>query len=120
MPATGKVNLLLQTIYCFIPILDLYAAYQVKKLRWYIVIILASAIVVSIIMSLVTPPIDEYDPDKLLTEDGQLNWEYAMFGENRELGIANYLITEGILIAIAVYVIRRWSKQWNMQFNDIS
>ena len=120
MSATGKVNLLLQTIYCFIPILDLYAAYQVKKLRWYIVIILASAIVVSIIMSLVTPPIDEYDPDKLLTEDGQLNWEYAMFGENRELGIANFLLTEGILIAIAVYVIRRWSKQWNLQFNDKS
>ena len=117
MPATGKVNLLLQTIYCFIPLLDLYAAYQVKRLRWYIVIILASGIVVSIIMSLVIPPIDEYDPDKLLTIDGQLNWEYAMFGENRELGITNMLITEGILIVIAVYVIRRWSKKWNMQFD---
>ena len=116
MPATGKVNLLLQTIYCFIPILDLYAAYQVKRLRWYIVIILASAIVVSIVMSLIVPQMDEYDPDKLLAIDGQLNWEYAMFGENPELGIASMLITEGILIAIAVYVIRRWSKQWNLQF----
>ena len=116
MPATGKVNLLLQTICCFIPFLDLYAAYQVKRLRWYIVIILASAIVVSIIMSLVIPSIDEYDPDKLLAGDGQINWEYMMFGDNSELGIANFLITEGILIAIAVYVIRRWSKRWNLQF----
>ena len=117
MPAKGKVSLTRQTIYCFIPIMDIYAAYHVKKLRWYFLIILASAIVLSVIMSLVVPPIDDYDPDKLLLADGQLNWEYAMFGENRELGIANMLITEGILIVIAVYIIRRWSKKWNMQFD---
>ncbi|MCE2506140.1 MAG: hypothetical protein J4F36_06680 [Nitrosopumilaceae archaeon] len=49
MPAKEKVSLSTQTIFCIIPILDMYVAYRIKKLRKYLLImILVIAIPTSI------------------------------------------------------------------------
>jgi len=117
MPATGKVSLIRQTIYCFIPILDLYAAYHIKKLRWYLLILISSGIILGTITSFVVPQEYEYDLDRLMSVDGQLNWQYAILGENPETAIASIVVNQGITLAIAVYVIRRWSNHWNLQFD---
>ena len=116
MPATGKVSVLRQTIYAFIPILDLYAAYHIKKLRWYLVIMIASGIVISTITSVVLPQTQEYDPDRMVTIDGQINWGYVILGENPEVSAATWIVSQAATIAIAVYLIRRWSKEWNRKF----
>ena len=119
MPASGKVSLTRQTIFCFIPIMDIYAAYHVKKLRWYLLIMLGVAAALSG-MGAVINPFDEpviYN-EQFLTEDGQVDWGYAMFGDNVELGIAWLVISQAIVYAIVVFLIRRWSKKWNMQFDN--
>ena len=60
MSAKGKVSLSVQTIFCIIPILDMYAAYRIKKLRKYLVImILVIAIPVSVTSSVFLPTDDE-------------------------------------------------------------
>jgi hypothetical protein len=121
MPASGKVSLTRQTIYCFIPILDLYAAYHVKKLRWYLLIMLVVGFALSTITSVINPmpEIDEYD-EKLFLDNEEINWSYVFLGENPEVAIASMVITQGIVIGVAVYIIRRWSKKWNMQFDTPS
>jgi hypothetical protein len=116
MPATGKVSLTRQTIYVFIPILDLYAAYHIKKLRWYLLIMILVGFAMSGINSAILPSIGEYDEDKIMTISGELNWEYLVLGENPELAIATMVIYQAVTFGIAVYLIRRWSHKWNMQF----
>ena len=60
MPAKGKVSLSVQTIFCIIPILDMYAAYRIKKLRSYLLImILVIVIPVTIASSIFLPTDDE-------------------------------------------------------------
>lgn len=118
MPASGKVSLLRQTIYCFIPIMDIYAAYHIKKLRWYLLIMICVGVSMSLISSVVNPMADTRDEEKLLLDNQEINWEYAMWGENPEGAILTAIIYQAILWALAVYLIRRWSKQWNAQFNS--
>jgi len=117
MPAKGKVSLTRQTIYCFIPIMDIYAAYHVKKLRWYLLIMICVGIPLSIISSAVNPMPDESNMEKLVLENQEINWEYAMLGENPEVTIVAIIINQAVVFAVAVYLIRRWSKRWNMQFD---
>jgi len=116
MPADGKVSLTRQTIYAFIPILDLYAAYHIKKLRWYLLIMIATGIVIGTITSVIAPESQEYDPERLVSFDGNIDWGYAILGENPGLSLAIIIANQAISLAIAVYIIRRWSKEWNKNF----
>ena len=117
MPAKGKVSLVRQTIYCFIPIMDLYAAYHIKKLRWYLVIMLLVGIPLSITLSEVFPLAQPSDYDKIMLED-QIDWGYVFLGDNPDDAVASWIIYHVIIYAIAVYLIRRWSKNWNIQFEE--
>lgn len=87
MPAKGPVSLNRQTIYVIIPILDLYAAYQIMKLRWFLLWVWGSGFLISTLISWVLP----------------FPYSYAVVP---------------IEIAIAIYLIRRWSKKWNDQFTN--
>lgn len=118
MPAKGKVSLTRQTIYCFIPIMDMYAAYHVKKLRWYLLIMLGVGIPLSMAMGVVNPmqEADEYHK-KIFLDNQEIDWGYAFLGENPETAIASIVIQSIVVYAVAVYLIRRWSKKWNLQFD---
>lgn len=118
MPASGKVSLTRQTIYVFIPILDLYAAYHIKKLRWYLGIMILVSLGLSTLSSVVVPTGQEYDEKKILTNDGQLNWNYLILGENPGLAISMIILHQSVSFAIAVYLIRKWSGEWNKQFES--
>ena len=115
MPAKGPVSLVRQTIYCFIPILDVYAAYTVKKLRWYLAIMIIFAIVSSSLISLAYPEGDALSTESYNDKIEQGDWAHLWFGPNPELGITLFVIDWGLSYAIAVFLIRRWSKKWNEQ-----
>ncbi|MHA7647977.1 hypothetical protein [Nitrosopumilus sp. S4] len=117
MPATGKVSLTRQTIYCFIPILDLYSAYKIKKLRWFLLVILGLGLTLSTIFGNLNPIEDDEEyAKKLLTPKMEINWEYAILGENPLLSIISIIVMDGAIYGTKVYVIRRWSKSWNSNF----
>ena len=107
-----------QTIYVFIPILDLYAAYHIKKLRWYLGIMILVGFGLTGVSSAVNPSGGEYDQDKIMTIDGQPNWEYLILGNNPGLAIGMMILYQGVSFAVAVYLIRRWSKEWNTKFDS--
>ena len=116
MPAKGKVSLTRQTIYCFIPIMDLYAAYHIKKLRWYLLIFLGVTIPLSMAMGAVYPgpEMEKYDQTLLLENQ---DFGYAAFGDDPEDEIISFVIQMIVAYSLAVFLIRRWSKKWNLQFD---
>ena len=116
MPAKGPVSLVRQTIYCFIPILDLYAAYTVKKLRWYLAIMIIFAIASSSLASIIYPEDDDALSSASYNDRiEQGDWAYLWFGPNPELGITLMVLWWATSYVIAVFLIRRWSKKWNEQ-----
>ena len=118
MPAKGPVSMTWQTIFCFIPIADIVASYRVKRFRWYMAIMLAWAGISTVIQMVVYPfEEDSIYSAKVFSEETGFNWGYALLGENTELGISLIIVHSAITYAIAVYLIRRWSKRWNLQFN---
>jgi len=84
-----------QTLFAIIPIIDLWAAYRVEKLGLYIIFIIAMA-VVSFIVGFV---------------------EGLMF-----LGFsdASSWIMPLIGVVISIYLIRKWSEEWNEKFQKDS
>ena len=109
------VSLLRQTIYCFIPILNLYAAYKIRRLRRYLLImIFLVEVPISIIGSityqfvscyyLVGGFVDELVPRPSIAFDC--------------VAPEIFIIATSIgPILIAIYLIRRWSAQWNLRFS---
>ena len=103
------VNLLRQTIYCLIPVLDIYAAYRVKRLRWYLIIMLLGVgVPTSIIASVMFPP------DESLVE-GFANVMMFYYGTNDgrfEFSVISHIVT----VLVAIFLIRHWSHKWNKKF----
>ena len=117
MPAKGPVSMTWQTIFCFIPIADIIASYRVKRFRWYMAIMLVWGAVSTGIQMIIYP--FEEDPvynEKIFSETTGFDWEYAILGPTPELGIFSIVMHTAITYAIAVYLIRRWSRKWNLQF----
>ena len=111
MPAKEKVSLSVQTIFCLIPILDMYAAYRIKKLRRYLVImILVIAVPVSIASAVFLPTNDED------IVEGFTNVMIFYYGVDDRQFIFSVGVQIGTVL-FAIFLIRRWSKQWNMQFD---
>lgn len=103
------VSMTRQTIYCIIPILDIYAAYRVKRLRWYLLImLLAVGVPLSITESILFPP----DGDASLEEFANFWLFYYNEPDHFVFSIAAWIVT----MAVAIFLIRRWSAQWNQRF----
>jgi hypothetical protein len=115
MPANGPVSILRQTIYCFIPILDLYAAYHIKKLRMYLLIMIITGLAMSVIGEVINT---SGLSDQSMTTSDELNPNFgeAVFGSNPEISIAIMIADTAIAYTIAIYFIRKWSRKWNGQF----
>jgi hypothetical protein len=115
MPASGPVNILRQTIYCFVPVLDLYAAYHIKKLRMYMLIMILTGLAMSVVGEVINPSGLSEQP---MTPGDELNLDLGkvMFGPNPETSIAIMIADTAIAYIIAIYFIRKWSRKWNEQF----
>lgn len=85
-----------QMIYAIIPILYLYAFYKVKKLRMYLLITIMVGFIVGFTIRLMFSIIF-----------GEITYAY-------ELVI--YIISIAVNLGMHVYLIRRWTVEWNRQF----
>lgn len=109
MPADGRVSLTTQTIFCIIPVLDMYAAYRIKKLRMYLLIMIVFVAIPMTIVDIVAFPSEE---DKTL-DDLAREMVFQYDDPVRMLySIATWVVT----VLIAIFLIRRWSVQWNSRF----
>ena len=99
MAKKKPVNITIQTIYIFIPILALIALYRVEKLRW--------GILIAVLFALVY-----YSIDSSFGVDDDALSDFFMSGENPLYGFL-YMIIIAIQIVVSVYLIRKWSREWN-------
>jgi len=108
MPAKGPVSLTRQTIYCFIPIMNWYAAYNIKKFRKYLLI----AIIVELSLGSMYKGAISEDINDL-----EINWTEIIFRTDHPSGLPIFLLILIVEYSVTVFLIRRWSNQWNNQFN---
>ena len=105
------VSLLRQTIYCLIPILDIYAAYKIRRLRKYLLIIIVVVGMPISIADSILFPVD----DKEVSLEEFLRAVFFYFDDVNHMifSVSAHIGT----VMIAIYLIRRWSAQWNMRFS---
>ena len=84
------VNIKLQIIFVFIPFLNLYAFYKIQKLRLALCFIIPIGIANRIFGA------------------GTMTYEGAIV-----VGI----LFSGLAIGLAIWLVRKWSKQWNEKFS---
>ncbi len=114
MPAKGPVSVLWQIIFVvFIPILDLWAFYRIKKLKKYLLYvyvpqIVIGGIIVGIILSMA---FEENSLEKLE------NFSEDLENNDLTLIISNILMGLGFTI-FSIYLIATWSERWNKKFLD--
>jgi len=121
MPANGPVSLTRQTIYCFIPIMNWYAAYNIRKFRRYLLI----AIIVELSLgAMYASLIPEYDKSGIKKgaipediSDLEIDWTEIILRTDHPSGLPILLLIIISEYSVTVFLIRRWSNQWNNQFN---
>jgi len=97
MPAKGPVNVNRQTIHAIIPSLDGHAAKQIDKLRRLTIIGLSIVIGVGF---------------------GGYGIAYLLDQFNIVTAAIVVIITAGVYLPIAAYLVRKWSKEWNKKFES--
>ncbi|MFB5617736.1 MAG: hypothetical protein ACE5Q4_03650 [Nitrosopumilus sp.] len=114
MPAKRPVSILWQIIFVvFVPILDLWAFYRIKKLRKYLLYvylpqIIIGGVIAGFILSMV---FEENSLDRLesFSEDLQ--------GNDLILVVSNIVLGLGFTI-FSIYLIATWSEKWNKQLSN--
>lgn len=104
MVKQAPVSIGWQTIFVFLPILDLWAFYRVQKLRMSLLIFLVGFGAVALALQFAVFGSGGFsieDPDTIYSNN-------AYIGSIIGLSIAQY--------SLAVYLVRRWSKKWNSKF----
>ncbi len=105
MPADGPVNVTRQSIYAAIPILDMYSAYHIKRLRVYLALMILAIVIPQTVIEIAVfgSFLDIGDTFAVL-----------LHPESEKFHQGTYVVSWMVLgIALSVYLIRRWSMQWN-------
>ena len=107
MPAEEQVSITRQSIYATIPVLDIYSAYHIMKLRRYLLVM---------VLAIVVPQA----ATEMLFFDGMIDF-LVLFTSLLDRGAEHHMQAVYVImwtaagIALSVHLIRRWSRQWNEQ-----
>ncbi len=120
MPAKDPVSLTRQTIYCFIPIMNWYASYNIKKFRKYLLVVIIVELSLGAMYASLIP---EYNINGINkgnisedVDDLEINWTEIIFRTDHPSGLPIFLLIVISEYSVTVFLIRRWSNQWNSQF----
>ena len=108
MPAKGPVKIVWQIIFIFIPVLNLWAFYRIKKLRKFILIIWIPEVVITMV---IIAPIILASVEQSLTGSPMLYDQFVLET------ILLYFVETGFTI-LSIYLVYKWSKQWNRQLHQ--
>ncbi len=102
MVVKESVNVNWQTIFAIIPVIDLWAAYRIEKLRLYLLVNIAMIVV-------------GFLGGGLIFGDGFYDYYFGEEITDKQVQDYNTFSTVGELIAIGISIvlIRKWSKEWN-------
>ena len=115
MPAQGKVSIVWQIIFVlFVPIAGIWAFYRIKKLQKMILYLALPSLALTVLPALLLIPfIDDFEDD-LTNFDGVSE----TFGLQIILLYVVIMVGSIGLTVFGIYLIFRWSEEWNSQFTD--
>ncbi len=111
MPANHKVSVGWQIVFTFISPLNLWAFYRIRKLRKYLLYVVAPSVAVSVALALYL--IDSTDTTTL----NQANQWFPYSEEQLPFVVLGYAASSA-LQGFAVYLVIIWSRQHNRQFDQ--
>ena len=115
MPAKGPVSVLWQIIMVvFVPILDLWAFYRIKKLKKYLLYVYVPQLLVGVIITglIMGMAFEENGIEKLENFSEDL--------ESNELALVIPSIVMGMGFTIfSIYLIATWSEKWNKEISNL-
>ena len=126
MPAKGKVSIRWQIVFAIISPTNLWAFYRIRKLRLYaLYVIVPSVIISSIVVAGVfyemNHPQKGFDDDEnrypeptLPPHMTSIEPEVGKFNTGPYM-ILNIITSIGLTV-LSVYLVVKWSRQWNEQF----
>ena len=115
MLAQGKVSIVWQIIFVlFVPITGIWAFYRIKKLQKMILYVVLPSIALTLLPALLLIPfVDDFEDD-FTNFDGNSE----TFGLQIILLYVIIMVGSVGLTAFGIYLIFRWSEEWNSQFDD--
>ncbi|HEV8405628.1 MAG TPA: hypothetical protein VGQ13_06960 [Nitrososphaera sp.] len=112
MPANRKVSVAWQIVFTFIPIVNFWAFYRVKKLQKYVLYVMAPSILLAI--TLLAYPLSY-----------EMSFSQDFWAADKkvisEMQFATYVIGNIIgwaLQGLSIYLVIIWSRQHNKQFDQ--
>jgi hypothetical protein len=117
MPAYLKVSVGWQIVFTFLPIVNFWAFYRIRKLRKYVFYVILPSIVFSI--AYLSYLFDRFAPPS----DSNPFYGYSPTYDFVILNPLLYATTQGIgwgLQGFAIYLVIIWSRQHNQQFDQPS
>ena len=115
MPAQGKVSIVWQIIFVlFVPIAGMWAFYRIKKLQKMILYLVLPSLVLTVLPALLLIPF-AYDFEDDLPNVDDISETFGL-----QIILLYVIIVVGSigLTAFGIYLIFRWSEEWNSQFTD--
>jgi len=106
--AKGKVCLCSQLIMIQIPVLQWWAAYRIKKLRLYLIIVFIPYSIANVIVELIDPNFSTWVVIMKFLEEGviaMINF-YPLW----------FLLTDIFFVGLGFLLMYIWSRAWNKQF----
>lgn len=114
MPANHKVSVAWQVVFTFISILNLWAFYRIRKLRKYLLYVVAPSAVLSIVLiSYIN--IESNFGYWVSSDSGGFDNAFALYGAL----IVSSIISVG-LQALAIYLVIKWSREHNEKYSATS
>lgn len=104
VPANSKVSVGWQIVFTFLPIVNFWAFYRIRKLRRYVLYVIVPEIILSIIIvaSFFSSPVSS---------------PYDFVVPNPAISIMGNVVSIG-LQALSIYLVIIWSRQHNRQFDQ--
>ena len=104
--STKPVSLFWQTVFVFT--IDVFAFYRIQKLRRWLLLVVIPAILTNI-------PVNIFFPTDIECESDW--WLFFIYDTCQELEIQIFTgIVTGLFLVYSIYLVRKWSMQWNKQF----
>jgi hypothetical protein len=117
MPANHRVSVVWQIVFAFIPIVDLWAFYRIRKLRKYLLFVYAGQIAFMIIYLLA---FDDSNSDTSIADTQYDNYSIlAWFLPSIEFSYPEIISTtvSWLFLGFAIYLVIIWSRQHNRKFD---
>ncbi len=115
MPAQGKVSIVWQIIFVLlVPIAGIWAFYRIKKLQKMILYLALPSLALAVMpMLLLIPFIGDFGDDPT-----NIDGISETFGLQIVLLYVIIMVGSVGLTAFGIYLIYRWSEEWNCQFSN--